>query len=205
MSDASINLPSKVGEPTWEAAYLLPTQGNWTEEDFFKFHTNRMAELVDGSLEVLPMPTLKHQKLLKWLLKDLEIAVERHGGLVLFAPLPVRLFAGRIREPDLLYIKHENLPAADIEYPTRIDLAVEVVSEGLDAHRRDYEEKRADYARAGVAEYLIVDPFEQHVIVLSLLEGSYQEIGKFKPGQTAAGRLLPTWSVDVEQLLSLKS
>ncbi len=203
MSDPSFNLPSKVGEPTWEAAYLLPTQGQWTEEDFFRFHTNRMAELVDGSLEVLPMPTLKHQKLLKWLFSGLELTVKQHGGLVLFAPLPVRLFAGRIREPDLLYIAPHHLPAADAAYPTRIDLALEIVSEGEDARKRDYEAKRSDYARAGVAEYWIVDPYEQHVIVLSLTDGNYQELGSFKPGQTATSKLLPAWSVDVQQLFSI--
>ena len=203
MSDSSINLPSKIGDPTWEAAYLLPVQGQWTEEDFFKFHSNRMAELVDGTLEVLPPPTLKHQKLLKWLFKDLEILVERQGGLVLFAPLPVRLFAGRIREPDLLYIASEHEPADDVKYPTRIDLAVEIVSEGPDAHQRDYEDKRADYVRAGVAEYWIVDPQEQHVIVLALQVGTYQELGTFKPGQTATSKLLPAWSVNVEKLFSL--
>ena len=205
MSDTSIKLPSKVGDPTWEAAYLLPTQGQWTEEDFLKFHTNRMAELVDGSLEVLPTPTLKHQKLLKRLLKGLESAVEQQGGLTLFAPLPVRLFPGRIREPDLLYISPDNMPAADVEYPARIDLAVEIVSEGTDAHRRDYVEKRADYARAGISEYWIVDPFELHVIVLSLSGESYHELGTFRPGQIATGKLLADWSVDVQRLFSENS
>lgn len=203
MSETSFNLPSKVGEPTWEAAYLLPTQGQWTEEDFLKFHTNRMAELVDGRLEVLPMPTLKHQKLLKWLFKDLERWVERQGGLVLFAPLPVRLFPGRIREPDLLYIARENVPAADVAYPSRIDLALEIVSEGVDSRERDYVAKRADYARAGVAEYWIVDPQEQHVMLLTLVDGSYQEHGTFRPGQTVTSQLLPAWSVAVDQLFSL--
>jgi Uma2 family endonuclease len=203
MSSIFINLPSKDGEPTWEAAYLLPEQGRWTEEDFFKFHTNRMAELVNGRLEILPMPNLKHQKLVMWLLDSIRVAVP-DGGLVLFAPLPVRLFAGRIREPDLLYISPEHLPAAHAQYPTRIDLAIEIVSEGSDAHKRDYEDKRDDYAQAGVAEYWIVDPQEQHVIVMTLRNSSYQELGTFKPGQTAKSQLLPTWSVNVEHLLSLK-
>ncbi len=66
VSDVSISLPSKEGEPTWEAAYLLPTQGCWTEVEFFKFHTNRMAELVDGSLEILPMPLPGHNPLRKF-------------------------------------------------------------------------------------------------------------------------------------------
>ena len=203
MSEASINLPSKVGEPTWEAAYLLPTQGQWTEEDFLKFHNNRMAELVDGRLEVLPMPTLRHQILLKWLFKGLEVLVEQQGGLVLFAPLPVRLLPGRIREPDLLYIAPEHLPAEDVEYPSRIDLALEIVSEGIDSRHRDYEAKRADYAQARVAEYWIVDPQEQHVVVLSLQNGAYEELGTFRPGQIATGRLLPDWMVNIEQLFRL--
>ena len=93
---------------------------------------------------------------------------------------------------------------SDAEYPTRIDLAVEIVSEGVDAHRRDYEEKRADYAKAGVAEYWIVDPHEMHVIVLTLDNSSYQELGVFKPGQIATSKLLPAWSVDVQQLFNLE-
>ena len=68
MSISTPTIPSPNGEPAWEAAYMLPVQGSWSEEDFLKFHTNRMAELVDGRLEILPMPTLKHQRILRWLL-----------------------------------------------------------------------------------------------------------------------------------------
>lgn len=68
MSITVPQIPSANGEPAWEAAFLLPCQGQWSEEDFLKFHTNRMAELVDGRLEILPMPTLKHQRILRWLL-----------------------------------------------------------------------------------------------------------------------------------------
>lgn len=48
MSQLPINLPSKDGEPTWEAAYFFPPQGRWSEELFLQFHTNLMAELVNG-------------------------------------------------------------------------------------------------------------------------------------------------------------
>ena len=65
------------------------------------------------------------------------------GSTTLFAPLPARLFPGTIREPDLLYIAPENAPGPDVEYPTHIDLALEIVSPGKDARQRDYEDKRA--------------------------------------------------------------
>ena len=168
---ASPRIPSNNGEPAWEAAYFLPLQGEWSEVDFLKFHTNRMAELVNGRLEMLPMPTLKHQRILIKLLDFFRSAVDAGpGGLVLFAPLPIKLFAGTIREPDLLYIAPANQPLPEVDYPSHIDVAVEIVSEGADARKRDYEDKRVDYAKAHIAEYWIVDPQEHRVTVL-ILEG----------------------------------
>jgi Uma2 family endonuclease len=201
MSVTTPRIPSANGEPAWEAAYMLPLQGSWGEEDFLKFHTNRMAELVNGRLEILPMPTLKHQRILRWLLGVFEAAAPS-GSMTLFAPLPTRLFPGTIREPDLLYIAPENAPGPDVDYPSHLDLALEIVSPGKDARQRDYEDKRADYARAGITEYWIVDPEENQVTVLVLQHGTYAEHGVFRPGDIASGLLLPALSVDVGTMLN---
>lgn len=201
MSVTTPTIPSPNGEPAWEAAYMLPVQGKWSEEDFLKFHTNRMAELVDGRLEILPMPTLKHQRILRWLLGIFEEAAPA-GSTTLFAPLPTRLFPRTIREPDLLYIAPENAPGSDVDYPTHLDLALEIVSPGKDARQRDYEDKRIDYARAGISEYWIVDPLENLVTVLVLQDSNYTEHGVFRPGDVASGLLLPAPSVDVRALFN---
>lgn len=51
--------------------------------------------------------------------------------------------------------------------PDRVpELVFEVVSEGAEAHRRDYEEKKAEYLELGVQEYVIVDRFQHQLIVL---------------------------------------
>jgi Uma2 family endonuclease len=200
MSATIPQIPSANGEPAWEAAYMLPVQGSWSEEDFLKFHTNRMAELVAGRLEILPMPTLKHQRILRWLLGIFEAAAPV-GSITLFAPLPTRLFPGTIREPDLLYIAPENAPGPDVDYPSHLDLAVEIVSPGKDARKRDYEDKRTDYARAGISEYWIVDPQENQVTVLVLQDGIYAEHGVFRIGEIASGLLLPALRVDVATML----
>ena len=201
MSVTTPTIPSANGEPAWEAAYMLPVQGSWSEADFLKFHTNRMAELVDGRLEILPMPTLKHQRILRWLLGMFEAAAPG-GSITLFAPLPTRLFPGTIREPDLLYIAPENAPGPDVDYPTHIDLALEIVSLGKDARQRDYEDKRIDYARAGISEYWIVDPLENQVTVLVLQDSIYLEHGVFRMGDVASGLLLPGLSIDVRAMLN---
>ena len=201
MSVTTPMIPSPNGEPAWEAAYMLPVQGRWSEEDFLKFHTNRMAELVDGRLEILPMPTLKHQRILRWLLGMFEGAAPV-GSITLFAPLPSRLFPGTIREPDLLYIAPENAPGPDVDYPTHLDIALEIVSPGKDARQRDYEDKRIDYARAGISEYWIVDPIENMVTVLVLQDRIYIEHGIYRIGDVASGLLLPGLSVDVCAMLN---
>ena len=197
------HIPSSNGEPAWEAAYFLPVQGSWSEEDFLKFHTNRMAELVNGRLEILPMPTLKQQRILIWLFDAFRNTVsDQPKATVSLAPLPTRLFPGTIREPDLLYIAPENAPGPDVEYPSHIDLALEIVSPGKDARQRDYEDKRADYARAGVSEYWIVDPQENQVTVLVLQDGTYVDHGIFRIGDIASGLLLPELSIDVRAMLN---
>jgi|TARA_B100001971_G_C18207240_1_gene548405 hypothetical protein len=53
------SIPTKttdIGEPTWDIAYLFPNQGYWSEDAYLDLKTNHLIELVDGKLEVLPMP-----------------------------------------------------------------------------------------------------------------------------------------------------
>ncbi len=199
------HIPSSNGEPAWEAAYFLPVQGSWSEEDFLKFHTNRMAELVDGRLEILPMPTWLHQMILDFLLDRIKqhLRETQSGGKVLMAPLPTRLFARTIREPDLLYVQADHFPKNVRGYPDKIDLAVEIVSSGTEARQRDYVDKRADYAKAGVSEYLIVDPEELLVTVLTLAGTAYKVAQECRPGDVARSLLLPGWEVSVNQIWAL--
>ena len=198
-------IPSANGEPAWEAAYMLPVQGSWSEEDFLKFHTNRMAELVDGRLEILPMPTWLHQLILEFLFDKIRDHVRERkiGGKVLMAPLPTRLFARTIREPDLLYVQPEHLPTNVRGYPDKIDLAIEIVSSGTEARQRDYIDKRVDYAKAGVAEYWIVDPEELLVTVLTLAGTEYKVFQKCHPGEIARSQLLTGLEVSVDQIWAL--
>jgi len=55
------------------------------------------------------------------------------------------------------------------------DLMFEFVSPSRTDRLRDYVEKRADYQKAGVREYVIVDRFEKKLTVLRLADGSYRE------------------------------
>jgi hypothetical protein len=48
--------PSVPG-PAWEIPEFFPAQGDWSEHDYFALKTNRLIELSDGRVEVLPAPT----------------------------------------------------------------------------------------------------------------------------------------------------
>ena len=71
------------------------------------------------------------------------------------------------RHPDLsVYLT--PMPKDDYPWDKWVpSIAIEVVSPGDDARRRDYEAKREEYLAAGVAEYWIVDPQTREMLALT--------------------------------------
>ena len=193
---------SQVGQPTWDVALLFPAQGAWSEDEYLALNTNRLVEFDNGRLEVLSMPTLLHQLIVKLLFAKLEAFVASQAtGAVLFAPLPVRLWPGKYREPDLTYLRPERMTNLRGQ-PEGADLVVEVLSEGQENRERDLHVKPKEYARAGIPESRIVDPEAQQISVLSLEGGAYREHGVFRMGQTAESVLLKGFQVCVSEIFT---
>lgn len=186
----------------WEAGGLeidlLPLQGLWTEEQYLRLtdQTNRFIEFTEGSVEVLPTPTRKHQAISRLLFLAFLTYIQRLGGTVFYAPLRVRVSPGRFREPDLVLLLDVNDPRNQNAFWLGADLVVEIVSP--DYVERDTVIKRADYAEAGIPEYWIVNPEEVTITVLKLEEGVYVDHGVFGRGETATSALLTGFSVSVD-------
>jgi Uma2 family endonuclease len=188
-------------EPEWDVARLFPPRGAWSEEEYLALSTNRLVELSAGSLEVLPMPTQSHQLLVRFLFRLLSAFVDARAlGTVLFAPFPVRLWAGKCREPDLLFMRAENAKRRHEQFWEGADLVVEVVSDS--GRARDLEVKREEYARAGIPEYWVEDPLEKRILVLALERGDYRVHGDSGPGTQATSVLLPGFSADVDAVMA---
>jgi Uma2 family endonuclease len=177
---------------------LLPLQGLWTEEQYLHLtdQTNRFIEFTEGYVEVLPIPTRKHQAISRYLFLTLLAFVQRLGGTVFYAPLRVRVAPGRFREPDLVLLLDVHDPRNQNAFWLGADLVVEIVSP--DHVERDTVLKRADYAAAGIPEYWIVNPEEETITVLTLEGGTYVAYGIFRRGDTAASALLQGFTVPVE-------
>ena len=193
------------GEPTWEIAQLFPTQGTWSEAEYLALDTNHLVEFSDGFVEFLPMPRLTHQLIAQLLFRLLQAFVEDNGlGTVVSAPYKVRLWEGKYREPDVLFMRADHVSRLTEQYSEGADLVMEVVSDGDENRLRDLVTKRDEYARAGIPEYWIVDPELEQISVLTLDGMSYAVHGEFKRGEQATSKLLGGFAVDVSAALAPK-
>ena len=187
--------PEDANELTWEIAQLFPAQGHWSEEEYLGLATNHLIEFSHGQLEVLPLPTFSHQRLVALLYRLLLGYVEERGmGVVMFAPLRIQLWSGKFREPDIVFMAAEHADRLGEQYWRGTDLVMEVVSP--DDPQRDRVTKRREYAQAGIPEYWIVDPADASITVLSLRGSEYALHGKFVSGETATSVLLDGFAVD---------
>lgn len=176
---------------------LLPMQGQWGEEHYLWLtdDTNRLIEYTDGYIEVLPMPTDKHQAILIYLFDLFREYLQPSNGKVRFSPLRLKIDSRRFREPDLLLLRSADDPRRQNRFWLGADLVLEVVSP--DKPERDLVQKRGDYAAGGITEYWIVDPQQATITVLVLSEAGYTEHGVFQRGEAATSATLAGFATAV--------
>lgn len=207
MPTRTINVPVPDGDadPAWEVALLLPAQGQWSEDDYLWLtdRTKCLVEFTDGYIEVLPMPTDEHQRIVLVLYRALYAFLASRGmGIVLVAPLRLYLQSGRYREPDVLLLLDADDARRSNRSWTGADLVIEVVSP--DDPQRDLVRKREEYAAAGIPEYWVVNSVTEQIIVLQLDGTEYVERGRFAPGAQATSALLEGFAVDVIEVVDAR-
>lgn len=192
-------------EPAWEVATLFPPQGQWGAAEYLSLtnSTNRLVEFDSGRIEVLPVPTESHQFIVRFLFLALHgFVAARQLGEVVFAPIRIRTLPDKYREPDIALMLAEHDSRRSNSYWSGADLVMEVLSEDPESRARDVEQKRAEYAAAGIDEYWMVDPQQEQVTVLRLESGRYQEHGVFCAGDRATSHLLRGFSLDVAHVFA---
>ena len=181
-----------------------------TDAEYERLTTEFSAELVDGRLDYLPMPRSVHSAIVRHLIWALEQVLRPHfpGAALDTQHVRLRVRPSQAREPDVMVLLAGTAdPRHGPEEWAGADLAFEVVSP--DDPDRDYAEKRADYAEAGVREYWIVDcrertaadPRGRTIRVLTLEGGEYRE-AVFEEGELARSALLDGFAVDVTACLA---
>jgi Uma2 family endonuclease len=133
-------------------------------------------ERVKGRLVVMPPAGPDHRESSRPFQRMLNVYWDAHKDIVDYVDVEGWLYTSDEddRLPDIsVYLKAS---ATGQRVPERVpDLIFEVVSGGREGRERDYIEKRAEYHRVGVKEYVIVDRFERQVLVLKWEHDDYDE------------------------------
>ena len=165
-------------------------KGKYTYADYAAKPDDERWELIDGGLyKMAPSPNTKHQRALRRWVAGFELHLSRVGqlGELFFAPTDLILGDGTTVQPDMFFVTTDRghiITLRGCEGPP--DLVVEVLSPSNPRH--DLERKRELYARHGVPEYLILEPYEETVLALAEPEvregqGSYGLERLYRPGE----------------------
>ncbi|MCP5095782.1 MAG: Uma2 family endonuclease, partial [Chloroflexi bacterium] len=139
----------------------------WVDED-------TSAEWDGGEVVFMSPASTRHQLIVGFLHTILQIYVQKHHlGTLLNAPFKMKL-PGYGPEPDIIFIKHENVGRLqDTFLDGPADLVVEVVSP--ESVGRDRGKKFVAYEAAGIPEYWLIDHERQQAEFYLLDEnGRYQ-------------------------------
>ena len=174
-----------------------------TEDEFASAHYEEpwKYELVEGRLVVLPPNGKGHVSVCCPWRDLLAVYAINHSVLVqaVVSQAWVRIDARNARIADIgVYLGgHIN----DLDLPRQVpELIFEFVSPSKKDSRRFSVEKRADYEKIGVREYVIIDRFARTVTVLTLVDNAYQE-RVLTSADTYATPLLPGFEVNLAEIL----
>ncbi|WP_295581983.1 Uma2 family endonuclease [uncultured Lamprocystis sp.] len=168
----------------------------WT--DYRSWPDDERWELIDGlAYAMSAAPSIKHQDVVGRLFSRMEQQLRGRPCRPLVAPTDVKLSESDVVQPDILVVCNPcKITPSHIEGAP--DLIVEVLSPGTSA--KDLRDKKALYERAGVREYLVVDPLEQYAIRFLLGADGYDKGAVFAADETLSLTLLegveiPLWEV----------
>lgn len=172
----------------------MDTSRIWTYDDLARLPDDgKRYEILDGDLVVSPSPTRSHHDALKRIAWVFDQRLDARGiALVFFTSFDAILSPQRVLVPDLMIVRRER---ASIVRERGVEGAPDLVLEVMSSRPAlDRVRKFGIYAKAGVAEYWLVDPVGETIEVYFLVEGEYQLAGYYGRGEVAQSVL---FDVDV--------
>ena len=182
----------------------VDTQLSFKEYLTYEDGTDNCYELEDGKLILMNPPTGRHALIIRLLTNLFEAEIKRlRLPWVTLSGIGIRTSIKRSRIPDISIITQNQISeyldiSAVIESASL--LAIEVVSP--ESKIRDYRYKRSEYSVVGIPEYWIIDPSENKVIVLLLVEGLYEET-EYQGTNRIVSQIFPELELTVEQIFQV--
>ena len=156
---------------------LAERQTLYTWQDYQTWPDDERWEIIDGiAYAMSPAPTTRHQRLTGNIFFQLKQRLSGKGCTPFIAPTDVHLSDLDVVQPDCLVVcDPDQILDSHIEGPP--DLVVEVISPSTSA--KDLRQKRRLYERAGVKEYLILDPLEDYALLYRRRDRGFGEAQVF--------------------------
>jgi Uma2 family endonuclease len=180
--------------PDWNGAAMTPE-----EFDAVQWDENYVYELINGVVIVAPPPLEAERSPNDELGHLLRAYRDQHRkGKVLDDTQPeqlVRVGKSRRRADRVIWARLGRVPIPTTDVPT---VVVEFVSKGKRNRLRDYQQKRREYRKIGVAEYWITDRFRRTMTVYRL-HGTQHIVHE---GESYRTPLLPGFELPLDRLLA---
>ncbi len=134
-----------------------------------------LCQLINNNLVMSPSPLDIHQVVLMEIFFEFRTFLNKSKlGKLRIAPYDVHFSKQNILQPDITFIKNENLnKIKERGIFGAPDLVIEILSPST--YKYDMEDKKLIYERYGVQEYFIVDPQSGDVYAFKLEEGEFVE------------------------------
>jgi Uma2 family endonuclease len=171
------------------------------EEYLENVEEDQRCELQNGVLVTMPPPTYKHILVAELIQDILKNEIRKHNRM-LYCSREVGIRTGhrKVRLLDVAVFEKAALQQfinKSAIFEVTPLLAVEVVSQ--ESIQRDYRYKRSEYAAMGIEEYWIVDPLQNSVSILNLVDGFY-EVQTYVGEQILSSHLFPTLAISAAQI-----
>lgn len=183
----------------------IPEELRLTYDDLIRLfgkpsRDGKRYELFDGVLAVTPSPVVNHQRVIRRLMRVLDISVEEHElGEVFLSPIDVILANDRMLIPDLCFVSSARSHiVSERGIEDGPDLVIEVLSPCTEA--RDRGIKRELNAEHGVRECWLVDPVATSVERYTASESELVLTQSAAGEATLTSMILPGLELEVARL-----
>ncbi len=160
------------------------------------FDEDSRVELIEGVIADMSPKTAEHENAITWLTRWLISAVDP-GRFEVGVQRALTLLSGSEPEPDLAVIP------TDVHRPYHPATATLVIEVAMSSQDRDLRQKPALYARAGIAEYWVVDLDAGRVVVhRDPTEAGYGAITEIPADGAVQAQALKLPRLEVAELLA---
>lgn len=148
----------------------------YTIEDIYALPDGQRAELIDGLIYDMAPPSTKHQRLLNYIITEINLYIRKNNGACEAFPAPFAVFLNKDEinyvEPDISVVCDKD-KITDKGCNGAPDWIIEIVSPS--SRNMDYNKKLFKYRVAGVREYWIVDFMKQLILVYNFEHDAFEQ------------------------------